>query len=51
MTAITEKIKRLTMEVERVGGHKTIPIDVRIIAATNAPLELLVEQGKFRQDL
>jgi PAS domain S-box-containing protein len=39
------------MEVERVGGQKTLPIDVRIIAATNAPLEQLVEQGKFRQDL
>lgn len=39
------------MEVERVGGQKTIPIDVRIIAATNAPLEELVEQGQFRQDL
>lgn len=38
-------------EIERLGGSKTIPVDVRIIAATNRNLELLIEEGKFRQDL
>ena len=35
----------------RVGGTKTIEVDVRIIAATNQNLEQLIEQGKFREDL
>jgi DNA-binding NtrC family response regulator len=38
-------------EVERVGGSKTIHVDVRIIAATNRNLKSLVEEGKFREDL
>jgi len=38
-------------EIERVGGNETIKIDVRIICATNQPLEKLIETGKFRQDL
>jgi len=38
-------------EVERVGGEKPIPVDVRLIAATNQDLERLVEEGTFRQDL
>lgn len=38
-------------EIERVGGTKTIRIDVRIIAATNCDLEEMIEQGTFRQDL
>jgi len=38
-------------EFERVGGNKTIQIDVRIIAATNRKLLEMVEQGTFRQDL
>ena len=38
-------------EIERVGGTKTIPIDVRIIAASNADLQKLVEEGRFREDL
>jgi PAS domain S-box-containing protein len=39
------------MEVERVGANQTIPIDVRIIAATNAKIEEAVDRGNFRQDL
>jgi len=38
-------------EFERVGGHKTIKSDVRIIAATNSNLEAMVENEKFRDDL
>lgn len=38
-------------EFERIGGSKTIKVDVRIIAATNRNLKLEVEQGAFREDL
>jgi PAS domain S-box-containing protein len=38
-------------EFERLGGGKTIKVDVRIIAATNRNLKLEVEQGTFREDL
>ncbi|MEQ9398481.1 MAG: sigma-54 dependent transcriptional regulator [Longimicrobiales bacterium] len=38
-------------ELERVGGEETIRVDVRIIAATNATPENLVEGGAFREDL
>lgn len=37
--------------IERVGEHKTVPIDVRIITATNKNLESLVKKEKFREDL
>jgi sigma-54 dependent transcriptional regulator, acetoin dehydrogenase operon transcriptional activator AcoR len=37
--------------ITRVGGDKTIPVDVRIIAATNKNLLKEVQKGKFRQDL
>ena len=39
------------MEIDPVGGEKSIPIDVRVIAASNIPLETLVEAGQFRSDL
>jgi len=39
------------MEFERVGGERTISVNVRIIAATNVPLEKAVEEKKFRVDL
>jgi Nif-specific regulatory protein len=38
-------------EFERVGGVQTLACDVRVIAATNRPLEKFVEEDKFRQDL
>lgn len=38
-------------EFERLGGQTTIQVDVRLIAATNADLRKLSEQGKFRADL
>lgn len=38
-------------EVVRVGGHRPIPVDVRIVAATNRDLREMVRQGRFRQDL
>jgi transcriptional regulator with GAF, ATPase, and Fis domain len=38
-------------EIERVGGAKTIPLDIRIIAATNRNLEKMVKLHQFREDL
>jgi len=38
-------------ELERVGGDDTIKVDVRIITATNKPLEKALEKGSFREDL
>jgi formate hydrogenlyase transcriptional activator len=38
-------------EIERLGGTEVIPVDVRIIAATNRDLQLAIEGGTFRQDL
>ena len=38
-------------EVQRVGGAATIPIDVRVIVATNKNLEAAVKAGEFREDL
>ena len=38
-------------ELERVGGEETIPVDVRIIAATNTPAEELQKGDAFREDL
>ena len=38
-------------EVRRVGGNKEIPVDARILAATNTSLETLMAENKFREDL
>ena len=38
-------------EIERVGDHESVPIDVRIITATNRNLEELIASGLFREDL
>jgi DNA-binding NtrC family response regulator len=50
---IQSKILRLLQEksIERLGGREPIPVDVRIIAATNRDLEASLAQGKFREDL
>jgi nitrogen regulation protein NR(I) len=51
--AIQAKVLRLLQEksIERLGGRETIPVDVRIIAATNRDLEAALAQGRFREDL
>ncbi|MDR3271155.1 MAG: sigma 54-interacting transcriptional regulator [Peptococcaceae bacterium] len=38
-------------ELERVGGVSSIKLDIRVIAATNRDLEVMVKEGSFRQDL
>jgi DNA-binding NtrC family response regulator len=40
-----------TKAIDRVGGTKTIDLDVRLVTATNRGLERLVREGKFREDL
>jgi PAS domain S-box-containing protein len=45
LRAIQEK------EVVRVGGHRVIPVNIRIIAAANENLDYLVQENKFRMDL
>ena len=39
------------MRFRRVGGHDLVPVNVRIVAATNVDLEQAVEAGEFRRDL
>lgn len=39
------------MEIQKVGGHETLKIDVRIIAATHRNLEEMIREDKFREDL
>lgn len=38
-------------EVYRLGDDRVIPVDIRVIAATNRDLRVMVQQGKFREDL
>ncbi|HDL07795.1 MAG TPA: sigma-54-dependent Fis family transcriptional regulator, partial [Desulfobacteraceae bacterium] len=51
--SIQAKILRLLQEksIERLGGRDPIPVDVRIIAATNRDLESALVEGRFREDL
>jgi PAS domain S-box-containing protein len=51
--AIQIKLLRVLEErkIERVGDHRPIPVDVRVITATHKNLESLIEQGLFREDL
>lgn len=38
-------------EIEKIGRQKNIPVDIRLISATNQPLEIMIKEKKFRQDL
>ncbi len=51
--SIQAKLLRVLEEkvIERVGDNRPIPVDVRIISATNRDLKLLVDEGAFRNDL
>jgi len=51
--ALQAKILRAVQEreIERVGGGETIPVDVRLIAATNRDLKEAIKQARFREDL
>ncbi len=47
------KLLRVLQErkFERVGGVKTISVDIRVVSATNQDLEIAVKEGRFREDL
>ncbi|HSP13265.1 MAG TPA: sigma-54-dependent Fis family transcriptional regulator [Thermoanaerobaculia bacterium] len=51
--ALQAKLLRVLQEreIEKLGGRRRIPIDVRILAATHRGLEDMIESGEFRQDL
>ena len=54
MSTVTQgKVLRLLQEqrFERVGGNELITTNVRVITATNRPLEQMVQKGEFREDL
>lgn len=50
---VQTKLLRVLQEkqVERIGGRKPIPIDIRVICATNKNIEQMVAEGSFREDL
>jgi len=51
--ALQPKLLRVleNREIKRVGGDRPIPVNVRVIAATNRDLRQMVNEGKFREDL
>ncbi len=52
-TALQTKMLRVLQEktIQRVGGRETIPVDVRVIAATHRDLEAAIQEKEFREDL
>jgi two-component system NtrC family response regulator len=51
--ALQAKLLRFlqSRQFERVGGRQTLSVNVRVISATNQPLQQLVQEGRFREDL
>ncbi len=51
--SLQAKLLRFLQErtVERVGGREEIPVDVRVVCATNQKLDLAISEGRFREDL
>lgn len=51
--ALQAKLLRFLQErvIERIGGHKEIPVDVRVVCATHRNLKDLIAAGQFREDL
>ncbi len=51
--ALQAKLLRVVQErvIERVGGHTPVPLNLRIVSATNKDLERLIQSGGFREDL
>lgn len=51
--SLQAKLLRFLQErvIERVGGRKEIPVDVRVVCATHQNLKKLIEEGRFREDL
>ncbi|MBV8635897.1 MAG: sigma-54-dependent Fis family transcriptional regulator [Burkholderiaceae bacterium] len=51
--AMQAKLLRVLQEreIERIGSNKLVPVDIRVVAATNNDIKALVDQGKFRADL
>jgi two-component system NtrC family response regulator len=51
--ALQAKLLRFLQErvIERLGGHKEIPVDVRVICATHCDLDEMISAGSFRDDL
>ena len=51
--SLQAKLLRFLQErtIERIGGRKEIPVDVRVVCATHQDLQELIREGKFREDL
>jgi two-component system, NtrC family, response regulator len=51
--ALQAKLLRFLQQrvIERLGGHEEIPVDVRVVCATNQDLTNLIKEGRFREDL